>query len=323
MDCNLKSQKMQLGFDVNKAGWCQAAARVIEEIGDGKIGHGQLRAARTIKSFLSFEPRRRRQQINMFDVYAALMDKTVKSFFTDSCHVFRVMDTCEYGSVDDLKQGNKNAWDAALDHAARLIACEFKDFDRTAAKRELHATLTRLLKSLRGGLCCCAKKGDGKAEFCGQPLWGHCRNQHKSLNKEVKEKKSWFFWTVPYLESQVWAGSFESPADVAEWAGDLRGRSPEMDQNIIDEIWGKAEEYMALEAPAMANKAWKRLPESYHNLVGQADTEGSCFLCMASISATMPDSRSFFSFWTSPPSRSSKNIQVCAECATRFGKTDE
>jgi len=39
------------------------------------------------------------------------------------------------------KKGNKNVWDVALDHAARLIACEFKDFDCTTTREHLHATL--------------------------------------------------------------------------------------------------------------------------------------------------------------------------------------
>jgi len=78
MDCNLKSQKIQLCLNVNKAGWCQAAKQVIEEIGYGEdIGDYQ-------QSFLVC-----RHQVNMFDVYAELMDKRVRFFFTDTLDVFR------------------------------------------------------------------------------------------------------------------------------------------------------------------------------------------------------------------------------------------
>jgi len=112
-----------------------------------------------------------------------------------------------------------------------------------------------LLKSLRKGLCCCAKKGDGKTEFCGQPLLGHGCNQHKSLNKKEKQRRSWFFWTVAYWESEMWAGSFESHSDVAAWAGDLQSGSPEVNQRMIDDIWGKADQYMSLDASAMADEA--------------------------------------------------------------------
>jgi len=291
-DCNLKSQKIQLGFDVNKADWCQAATRVIEEIGDGED---------TRDHRLPFLMHRR--QVNMFDVYAEQMDKRGRFFFTDSLHVFRILDNSEHERLDDLKKANKHAWDVALDHAARLLACEFKGFEHTATKQELKATLSRLLKSLRDRLCCCAKKGDGKTEFCGQPFLGHGRNLHKSLNKKEKQRKSWFFWTVDFWESEMWAGNFESHADVAEWAGDFQCGSPAVDQRMIDDIWAKADEYMALEAPAMACEAWKRLPLCYHKFLGESCEEGSCFLCMASVSATMSDRR-----W----------IQVCHECATRF-----
>merc|ERR1719362_1138844 len=299
-ETNLKCQKAELGFDVDKAGWCNAAERVVEAIGDGK----------------GFEPdapeASRRRQVNMHEVLAGLMEKKVKFFFSDSLDVFRVLDDGQYESLHELKRGKKEAWEIALDHAARLIACEFKDVDVDLAKRELQTTLTRLLKSLRGGLCCCAKRSNGKTSFCGQPFMSHHHHEHKSLHKKEKHKRSLFFWTKTYLESNVWAGEFQSDSDIVEWAGNPTGDSPEVDQRIINEIWTRAEEYMVhmsmrFSATAMADVAWERLPACHKKMVGRGDREGTCFLCMLPIWAT-----------SLAPGALQSKIQVCTDCAKRF-----